>query len=43
MRHRLPRRPSDLCLEHLDASIVMDVLAYLATERGNRASTRTPR
>jgi site-specific recombinase XerD len=43
MSHRLHLRPSDLCLEHLDASIVMDFLAYLETERGNSASTRNTR
>ena len=43
MSHRLPLRPSDLCLEHLDASVVMDFLAYLETERGNSASTRNTR
>ena len=36
MSHRLHQRPSDLCLEHLDAPIVMDFLAYLEAERGNR-------
>jgi integrase/recombinase XerD len=43
MSHRLHLRPSDLSLEHLDAPMVMDFLAYLETERGNSASTRNTR
>ena len=40
---RLHQRPSDLCLEYLDAPMVMDFLAYLEAERGNRPSTRNTR
>src|SRR5207245_10722380 len=43
MSHCLHLRPSDLCLEHLDAPIVMDFLAYLEAERGNSPSTRNTR
>lgn len=41
--HRLHRMPSTLCLEHLDAPLVMEFLAHLETERGNSASTRNTR
>jgi hypothetical protein len=40
---RLPLQPSELCLEHLDAPIVMDLLAYLEAERGNSPRTRNTR
>jgi integrase/recombinase XerD len=40
---RLHLRPSDLCLEHLDAPIVMDFLAHLEEERGNSPRTRNTR
>lgn len=40
---RLAKTPSDLCLEHLDAPLVMDFLAYLETQRGNSPSTRNTR
>jgi integrase/recombinase XerD len=40
---RLHLQPSDLCLEHLDAPMVMAFLAYLEAERGNRPSTRNTR
>jgi integrase/recombinase XerD len=40
---RLRLRPSDLCLEHLDAALVMDFLAHLEAERGNSARTRNAR
>lgn len=40
---RLHLRPSDLCLEHIDAPMVMAFLAYLEAERGNRPSTRNTR
>ena len=43
MSHRLHLQPSALCLEQLDAPIVMDFLAYLETERGNSPSTRNTR
>jgi integrase/recombinase XerD len=40
---RLALAPSDLCLEHLDAQLVMDFLAGLETQRGNSPSTRNTR
>src|SRR5919109_125349 len=40
---RLTLPPSDLCLEHLDAQLVMDFLAHLETQRGNGPSTRNTR
>ena len=40
---RLHLRPSALCLEQLDAPLVMDFLAHLEAERGNSASTRNTR
>ena len=40
---RLALAPSDLCLEHLDAHLVMDFLAHLETQRGNGPSTRNTR
>jgi len=40
---RLRLRPSDLCLEHLDAALVMAFLAHLEAERGNSARTRNAR
>ena len=40
---RLRLRPSDLCLEHLDAALVMDFLAHLEAERGHSARTRNAR
>jgi len=40
---RLRLRPSSLCLEHLDAALVMDFLAHLEAERGNSARTRNAR
>jgi integrase/recombinase XerD len=40
---RLHQRPSDLGLEYLDAPMVMDFLASLEAERGNRPSTRHTR
>ena len=36
---RLALAPSNLCLEHLDAQLVMDFLAHLETQRGNSPST----
>ena len=36
---RLALTPSALCLEHLDAQLVMDFLAHLETQRGNGPST----
>jgi integrase/recombinase XerD len=40
---RLHRQPSKLCLEHLDAPMGLDFLAYLEAERGNRPRTRNTR
>jgi integrase/recombinase XerD len=40
---RFHLRPSSLCLEHLDAALVMAFLAHLETERGNSPSTRNTR
>jgi integrase/recombinase XerD len=40
---RLHRPPATLCLEHLDASLVMEFLAHLEAERGNSPSTRNTR
>jgi integrase/recombinase XerD len=40
---RLRITPSALCLEQLDASLLMDFLQYLETERGNGARTRNAR
>ena len=40
---RLRLTPSALCLEHLDASLIMDFLAHLEAERGNSARTRNAR
>ncbi len=40
---RLCLTPSALCLEHLDASLIMDFLAHLEAERGNSARTRNAR
>jgi integrase/recombinase XerD len=40
---RLHLRPSELCLEHLDAPLIMDFLAHLEGERGNGARTRNTR
>ena len=43
VRQRVHLRPSDLCLEHLDAPMVRDFLAYLEVERGNSPRTRNTR
>ena len=40
---RLRLTPSELCLEHLDALLIMDFLAHLEAERGNSARTRNAR
>ena len=40
---RLALTLSALCLEHLDAQLVMDFLAHLETQRGNGPSTRNTR
>jgi integrase/recombinase XerD len=36
-------RPSQLCLEHLDAALVLDFLAHIEQQRGNGAATRNVR
>ncbi|HEY5869884.1 MAG TPA: tyrosine-type recombinase/integrase [Candidatus Tectomicrobia bacterium] len=40
---RLHLRPSALCLEQIDAALVMEFLAHCETARGNSASTRNTR
>lgn len=40
-RHGL--QPSQLCLEHLDAALVLDFLAHIEQRRGNGAATRNAR
>jgi site-specific recombinase XerD len=40
-RHGL--RPSQLCLEHLDAALVLNFLAHIEQRRGNAAATRNAR
>lgn len=40
---RLHTPPSQLCLEQLDAALVLDFLLHLETQRGNSASTRNAR
>jgi len=40
---RLKMNPSALCLEHIDAPLVMDFLHFLETERKNGARTRNAR
>jgi len=40
---RLSIQPSQLCLEHVDAALIMDFLAHIQKERGNSASTRNAR
>jgi len=40
---RLRMAPSDLQVEHLDAPMVLDFLAFLETERGNCPATRNAR
>jgi integrase/recombinase XerD len=40
---RLGTTPSQLCLEQLDATLIVDFLAYIEKERGNSASTRNIR
>jgi len=36
-------RPSQLCLEHLDAALVLNFLAHIEQRRGNGAATRNAR
>ena len=40
---RLAKRPSQLCLEHIDAALVLDFLAHIERKRGNQAPTRNSR
>ena len=40
---RLGRRPSQLCIEQLDATLVLDFLSHIEQKRGNAASTRNTR
>ncbi|MGH6690369.1 MAG: site-specific integrase [Gammaproteobacteria bacterium] len=40
---RVHQRPSDLCVEHLDALMVRELLASLEAARGNRPRTRNTR
>jgi site-specific recombinase XerD len=40
---QLGRAPSQLCLEHLDASLVLEFLAHVEHQRGNDATTRNAR
>ncbi len=40
---RLHRRPSQLCLEQIDAALVLDFLTHLEEHRGNGAATRNTR
>jgi len=40
---RLGQRPSQLCLEHIDAALVLDYLAHIEQHRGNVATTRNAR
>jgi integrase/recombinase XerD len=40
---RLGQRPSQLCLEHIDAALVLNFLAHIEQQRGNAATTRNAR
>ena len=40
---RLGIRPSQLCLEQLDAALILDFLAHIEEQRGNCAATRNGR
>jgi integrase/recombinase XerD len=40
---RLGQRPSQLCLEHIDAALVLNFLTYIEQQRGNDATTRNSR
>jgi len=37
---RLGIKPSKLCLEQIDAAMILDFLAYIEDQRGNCAATR---
>ncbi len=41
--NRLKTKPSDLCIEQIDATLVMDFLVHLEQKRGNSAATRNAR
>jgi integrase/recombinase XerD len=41
--NRLKTKPSDLCIEQIDATLVMDFLVHLEQKRGNCAATRNAR
>ena len=40
---RLGQRPSRLCLEHIDADLVLEYLTHIEQQRGNAATTRNAR
>jgi len=40
---RLGKRPSQLCLEHIDAALVLNFLAHIEQQRRNDATTRNSR
>src|SRR5271169_993329 len=40
---RLGIRPSQICIEQIDASLILDFLAHLEEQRGNGAVTRNGR
>lgn len=42
-RERLGQRPSQLCLEHIDAALVLGFLSHIEQQRGNGATTRNSR
>jgi len=41
--NRLKTKPSDLCIEQIDATLVLDFLVHLEQQRGNGAATRNAR
>jgi len=40
---RLGQRPSQLCLEQIDAALVLNFLTHIEQQRGNDATTRNSR
>ena len=40
---RLQKRPSQLCLEHIDAGLILDFLSHIERVRNNGATTRNSR
>src|SRR5258708_21478308 len=40
---RLGIRPSQICLEQIDAALILDFLAHIEEQRGNCAATRNGR